>query len=138
MSADAKDSDVQRVRAVGADVVVARDDGVVERIRAKIPDGVDAVIDCALLAELVIPAIRDGGAIATLRLYRGDSEGDIRWILVHLTEFSANRAVLEQLRDLLAQGVLTTQVARSRPTGSNYAEPVNLQAAMGPEARMRS
>ncbi|WP_078281856.1 NADP-dependent oxidoreductase [Mycobacteroides franklinii] len=110
--ADAKDSDVQRVRAAGADVIVARGDDVAERIRAETPGGVDAVIDCALSAELVIPAIRDGGAIATLRLYRGDSERDIRWVLVHVTEFSTNHEVLEHLRDLLEQGVLTTAVAR--------------------------
>lgn len=135
--ADAKDSDVQRVRAAGADVVVPRGDDVADRIRAEVPEGVDAVVDSALLGELVLPAIRDGGAIATLRLYKGDSVRDIRWILVHVTEFSANRAVLGELRDLLDQGVLTTEVARVLPaTPAHAADAHRLVEAGGLRGRI--
>lgn len=135
--ADAKDSDVSRVRAAGADVIVARGAGVADRIRAEVPGGVDAVIDCALVGESILPAIRDGGAIATLRLYRGDVERGIRWILVHVSEFSANHEVLEELRDLIDRGVLTTAVAKVLPaTAGHAAEAHRLVEAGGLRGRI--
>ncbi|OHU28805.1 hypothetical protein BKG77_03280 [Mycobacteroides chelonae] len=113
--ADAKESDVERVRRAGADVVVIRGDDVAQRILAEVSGGVDAVIDTALLLERVLPAIRDGGAIVTLRYYVGDEVRDIRWVPVKIWDYATDRAALERVRDLLEQGVLTNEVAQVLP-----------------------
>ena len=47
------------------DHVVARGDDVAQRIREVAPNGVDALVDCAALHDLIVPAVRDSGSIAT-------------------------------------------------------------------------
>src|SRR6201993_461595 len=56
--ADAKPSDEALVRGRGADHVVARGNDVAQRIRAVAPNGVDGLIDCAALHNLIVPAVR--------------------------------------------------------------------------------
>src|SRR6478735_11007074 len=70
--ADASEADEELVRALGADVVVRRGDDVADRIRAQFPDGVDGLADGAVQDALVLAAVKDGGAVATVRGYRGD------------------------------------------------------------------
>src|SRR3954469_6687530 len=67
--ADASAADEQLVRDLGADVVVPRGDAVADHIRKEAPDGVDAVADGALLHTAVLPAIKDGGALAAVRVF---------------------------------------------------------------------
>jgi len=43
---------VDLVRALGADVIVSRVDDAVDRIRAEMPAGVDAVVDAATLNDV--------------------------------------------------------------------------------------
>src|SRR3954453_3793545 len=76
--ADASEADEELVRGLGADVVVRRGDDVADRIRAHFPDGVDGLADGSVQDELVLPAVRDGGAVATVRGYRGDGQRDLR------------------------------------------------------------
>src|SRR5919107_2475523 len=76
--ADASEADEQLVRDLGADVVVRRGDDVADRIRAHYPDGVDGLADGAVQDALVLPAVRDGGAVATVRGYRGTGERGLR------------------------------------------------------------
>jgi hypothetical protein len=52
-------------KSLGADIVVRRGDDVATRIREHVPDGVDGLADGAMLNELVIPAVRDGGAFTS-------------------------------------------------------------------------
>ncbi len=78
--ADASAADEQLVRDLGADAVVRRGDQFAQRVREVAPDGVDGVVDAALLNDLVVPAVRDGGKIATLRGFRG---GEQRGITFH-------------------------------------------------------
>src|SRR5436853_148 len=47
--ADASPADEALVRALGADVVVARGDDVADRFRTEVPDGVDGLADGALM-----------------------------------------------------------------------------------------
>jgi len=54
--ADAPAEELERVRSVGADHVVERGDGVAGRIREIAPDGVDAVLDTALIGRPGSPA----------------------------------------------------------------------------------
>jgi NADPH:quinone reductase-like Zn-dependent oxidoreductase len=113
--ADASEPDEELVRGLGADVVVRRGDDVAQRIREAYPDGVDGLADGAVQDALVLPAIRDGGGMATVRGYRGDGQ---RGIEVHPTlvrRVAEDRAALDRLRQQAEDGVLTLRVARTFP-----------------------
>jgi NADPH:quinone reductase-like Zn-dependent oxidoreductase len=113
--ADAKPADEALVRGLGADHVVARGDDVAQRIREVAPNGVDGLIDCAALHERIVPAVRDGGAIATPRWYSGPNERGITWHPVNVSRHTTRHNVLEELRDLVEAGVLSTPVAETLP-----------------------
>jgi NADPH:quinone reductase len=113
--ADAKPSDEALVRGRGADHVVARGDDVAQRIREIVPNGVDGLVDCAALHELVVPAVRDGGSIATPRWYSAPNDRGIVWHPAVVSEHTTRQDVLEELRDLVEAGVLSTPVAETLP-----------------------
>ncbi len=113
--ADASEKDVELVRSLGADEVVARGDGVVDRIRDLVPDGVDALADGAVRDAEVLPAIKDGGALATVRGWDGPSERDIAVHPVMVFGAAERSADLQELVDLAAKGDLTLRVARTFP-----------------------
>jgi NADPH:quinone reductase-like Zn-dependent oxidoreductase len=69
--ADAGPGDEALVSGFGADHVLPRGDGFVDAVRGLLPGGVDAVFDTATLTRAVLPAIRDGGAIAVVRGWDG-------------------------------------------------------------------
>ena len=113
--ADASEADEELVRSLGADAVVRRGDDVAQRIREAYPDGVDGLADGAVQDALVLPAIKDGGSLATVRGYRGDGQ---RGIAVHPTlvrDVAQDRAALDRLRRQTEDGVLTLRVARTFP-----------------------
>lgn len=113
--ADASEADEALVRSLGADEVVRRGDDVAARVRELHPDGVDGLADGAVLDALVLPAVRDGGGLATVRGWSGPAE---RGIAVHpvLVFGSAGRTdLLDRLRQQVEEGVLTPRVADVLP-----------------------
>lgn len=113
--ADAKESDEDLVRSLGADEIVARGTDVADRIRALAPDGVDGLADGAVLNDAVLPAVRDGGTVVTVRGWSGPGE---RGITVHpvMVYASAERTdLIERLGEQVADGTLTLRVARTFP-----------------------
>jgi NADPH:quinone reductase-like Zn-dependent oxidoreductase len=113
--ADASEADEGLVRGLGADVVVRRGDDVAQRIREVYPDGVDGLADGAVQDALVLPAIRDGGALATVRGYRGDGQRGIEAHATLVRKVAQDRAALDRLRQQAEDGVLTLRVARTFP-----------------------
>ena len=113
--ADAAEADEELVRGHGADVVVRRGDDVAQRIRESYPDGVDALADGAVQEALVLPAIRDGGRLATVRGYRGDGQRGIEVFPTMVRHVAEDRAALDRLRQQVEDGVLTLRVARTYP-----------------------
>ena len=113
--ADASEADEELVRGLGADVVVRRGDDVAERIRAHFPDGVDGLADGAVQDALVLPAVKDGGAVATVRGYRGDGQRGLRMFPTLVRRIAQDRAALDRLRQQAEDGVLTLRVARTFP-----------------------
>jgi len=65
--ADAKPEEADLVRSYGADAVVERGPDFAEAIRREVPEGVDALLDTALLGEKSFSAIRDGGIYIPVR-----------------------------------------------------------------------
>ncbi|WP_116449970.1 quinone oxidoreductase family protein [Blastococcus litoris] len=113
--ADASESDEELVRGLGADVVVRRGDDVAARIRELHPDGVDGLADGAVQSELVLPAVKDGGAMATVRGYRGNGERGLRVLPNQVARAAEDRDGLDRLRGQVEDGVLTLRVARTFP-----------------------
>ena len=113
--ADASEADEELVRGLGADVVVRRGDDVAERIREHFPEGVDGLADGAVQDALVLPAVKDGGAVATVRGYRGDGPRELRVFPTLVRRVAQDRAALDRLRQQAEDGVLTLRVARDVP-----------------------
>jgi NADPH:quinone reductase len=113
--ADAAPRDRVLVEELGAVEVVDRGDDVADRVRARFPDGVSGAVDCALLGELVFPAIRDHGALAVVRPAELQA---VRGISVHPIQVSlhAHRTdLMTALRDAAERGELRLRVADVLP-----------------------
>jgi NADPH:quinone reductase-like Zn-dependent oxidoreductase len=115
--ADAAPRDEELVLTLGADVIVARGDDFAARVRRIAVDGVDGLIDGAVMNGTVVPAVRDGGRIATLRGYEGvDVERrGVTFCPVFVRNYAREHDKLDDLRHLAEQGELTLRVARSLP-----------------------
>lgn len=113
--ADAKESDVDLVRRLGADLVLPRGDDFADRVRAEYPAGVDGLADGALLGPLALPAVKDDGAVATVRGYTGDGRRGLRVTPVFVREHARDHAALERLREQVESGVVTMRVAGTYP-----------------------
>lgn len=113
--ADAGEADESLVRTLGADEIVRRGDDVADQILAVAPGGVDGLVDAAVLNELVVPAIRDGGTLAVLRSWTGDPGRGIRVAPVFVHAEVKNTAALNRLRQQAEDGILSLRVARVFP-----------------------
>ena len=109
--ADASASDRELVAGLGADDVVERGPGFASEVRDLAHEGADGVVDAALLNPLVLGAVRDGGGIATLRGYTGQSERGVVWHPIFVRTYGAEQAKLDQLGRLVESGGLTLRVA---------------------------
>ena len=109
--ADASEADRDLVAALGADIVVGRGNDVCERIRKHFPDGVDGLADGALLNELAVPAVRDGGAFTAVRGFEGTGERDIRFSTTFVRTYDGEFEKLDRLRQLAEAARLSLRVA---------------------------
>ncbi len=133
--ADASEADEQLVRDLGADVVVRRGDDVADRIREHYPEGVDGLADGSVQDELVLPAVKDGGAVATVRGYRGNGERGVRVFPTRVNKIAQDRAALDRLRQQVEEGAVTLRVARAIPA-EDAAEAHRLLQAGGIRGRL--
>lgn len=115
--ADAAPQDHKLVRELGADVIVPRGREFAARIREQLPDGVDGLVDAALLDAAALPAVTDGGVVATVRGYRGDGQRDLRVMPVQVVEHAQDWEQLDRLRDQVEQDQLTLRVADTYQAG---------------------
>jgi NADPH2:quinone reductase len=113
--ADAAEADEDLVRKLGADVVVRRGDDVAARIRERFPEGVDGLADGSVQDAAVLPAVRYGGVVITVRGYRGNDRRDVRVVPVLVRRYAEEREELDRLRELVQQGRLTLRVAQTHP-----------------------
>jgi NADPH:quinone reductase-like Zn-dependent oxidoreductase len=135
--ADAAPRDEALVASFGADLVVPRGDGFCDAVRAASPDGVDGLLDAAVLGRAAFGAVRDGGAVAYLRVWDG-KEIEEREIRVHRVAvvYAMDRTDwLEELRDLVGTGRIRLRVAGEWPA-ERAAEAFAATAAGGVRGRM--
>jgi NADPH:quinone reductase-like Zn-dependent oxidoreductase len=103
------------VKRLGAATFVPGGDTAIRRIHDAAPGGVDGMIDAAVLDAAVLPALRDGGRLATVRGFTGPSERDIAIEPVRVTSYVDNGEALDRLGQLVARGRLTLRVAETFP-----------------------
>ena len=119
--ADAAPADEALVRRSGAADVVARGSDVAERIRARYPDGVDAVADAALVGPDLLDAVRDGGAYTMFRSgaepggHEIDGGNRITVQKTFVPDYAGRTDKLNQIRRLAEAGVLIPRVATTLP-----------------------
>lgn len=111
----ASPADEALLKQLGAEAVVPRGADAARRIRELVPEGVDGLIDAAVIGAPILPAIRDGGSLAAVRGWQGDSERDIAIHAVRVTEYAENQAALAQLAELAGRGKLALRVAETFP-----------------------
>ncbi|SVC72380.1 uncharacterized protein METZ01_LOCUS325234, partial [marine metagenome] len=99
--ADASEADRELVADLGADIVVRRGDEVATRIREHFSDGVDGLADGAVQNELVIPAVRDGGAFTSVRGFIGEPLRDISFTATMVRSYDGEFEKLDRLRQLV-------------------------------------
>jgi NADPH2:quinone reductase len=109
--ADASPADEELVRSLGADVVVARGDDVAARMRAAEPAGVDAIADGSIQHAALLPAIRDGGQLASVRPFDGETERGIVNHMVWVREYQLEQERLDRLGRQVEEGAVTLRVA---------------------------
>ena len=103
---DALPRDSELVRGLGADVVVPRGDEAAAAIRLATGDGADALLDAALLNQLVLPGRADGDQIAAVRPFTGETERSIKVILVWVGDYLHAGDKLADLARLVSQARL--------------------------------
>ena len=109
--ADASPTDEALVNSLGADIIVPRGDDFSEQVRRVMPEGVDGLADGAVLTELAVGAVRDGGTFASVRGWRGTGERDITFHRTSVRDYDHRSDLLDQLRDFAESGVITLRVA---------------------------
>jgi NADPH:quinone reductase len=133
--AEAAPADYGLVKELGADLTVPRGDGIADAVRALVPEGVDGVVDAASQEQLLLAAIKDGGALASLLGWSGPSERGISVLAISSPASAGDTARFERLRDQAAAGTLTLRVASIFPA-PDAAEAHRLLEAGGLRGRL--
>jgi NADPH:quinone reductase len=103
------------VKKLGAEKVVPRGEAAIGALRDAASGGVDGLIDAAVLDAAVLPAIRDGGKLATVRGFAGPSERGITIEPVRVASYLQNHEALDRMGRLVVEGRLTLRVAETFP-----------------------
>lgn len=113
--ADAAEKDEPLVRSLGPDHIVPRGDGFADAVKQIVPAGADAVADCAVQRDVVVPAVRDGGVFIDVRGWEGNGAQGVRFerVFVFLEYRSFDK--LERLRHGVEGGTIVPRVAEVLP-----------------------
>ena len=134
--ADASEADEKLVYELGADTVVRRGDDVAARVREVVPEGVDGLVDGALLNDKVAAAVRVGGKVITVRGFR--QENDVRGVSLEpilVRSYWKEHAKLDRLRQQVEDGQVTLRVALTFPA-TEAAEAHRMLEAGGTRGRL--
>ncbi len=113
--ADAKEGDIDTIRGLGADHIVPRGPTMVATVRALFPQGVDALLDTALIGDVASAAVRDDGSAVSLRKSNPITDTRLRTHYVAVTERMEDTPVLEWLAELIRTGEVTPRVGCTLP-----------------------
>ncbi|MGM1075914.1 NADP-dependent oxidoreductase [Streptomyces sp. H28] len=115
--ADGAPQDEPLLKLLGAETVVPRHPGPSDprtpggRYRRALPEGVDALVDAAVLGEPVLDAVRDGGAVVTCRPGPLEVPRGIVRHEVNVMAYPDKAAALTELAALAGAGLLSVRTA---------------------------
>jgi NADPH:quinone reductase-like Zn-dependent oxidoreductase len=113
--ADASPDDEKLVNDLGADIVVARGPDFAQSVRDVVPEGVDGLIDGAVLDQVAAYPVRDGGRVATVRGFKGEEVRGITFHPVWVRDYAKEQIELDRLRQQVEDGQVTLRVAGTLP-----------------------
>lgn len=114
--ADARAAEAERVRSLGAAIVLDRDADFVQGVRdATDGAGADALADPAILTARVVGAVRDGGQVAFYLPSDVDPGRGISVFGSYVMRSNLRHDAIERLARLVEDGKLTTTVADTLP-----------------------
>ncbi|MEO3480716.1 NADP-dependent oxidoreductase [Phaeobacter sp. CAU 1743] len=108
--ANVGDKDRALVRGLGADVILPRDN-FDDALRAECPDGVDGMIDGALIGNDVSHLVRDGGGAVSLRGTYKIEDPRLRVFNVSVLTGMEDNDAIQHIADMLGSGALVPRVA---------------------------
>ncbi|MBF9032652.1 zinc-binding dehydrogenase [Rhodobacterales bacterium HKCCE2091] len=111
--ANVSDADRVLVESLGATHVLPRDEGLEEAARAICPDGVDGMIDGALIGQTLSHLVKDGGGIVSLRGSYKIEDPRLRVHNVSVLKGMEDTETLKRIADLIGSGGLVPRVAGS-------------------------
>ena len=103
------------VKRLGAETFIPSGDDAMRAVFDAARGGVNGMVDAAVLDTAALPAIRDGGKLATVRGWSGPSERGITIEPVRVTSYVENGEALDRLGQLVAAKRLTLRVAETFP-----------------------
>lgn len=109
--AGGKSQDSDELKALGAEHIVPRHEGLVEAVHALLPQGVDAMIDAALIGTSVSQAVRDGGTAVSVRMMNPVEDARLNCDYVSVVKGLERQDLLQKLADLLASGQIKPRIA---------------------------
>lgn len=113
--ADAAPADRALVERLGATWVLERGPGFADHVRVVVPSGVDGLVDAAVLDELALSAVRDGGRFASLRRWTGVPGHPVTVTPVWVYDDDRRADRLDLVRQAVEIGALTPRVAMTMP-----------------------
>ncbi len=97
--------------------------------------GVDGLIDAAVIGAAALGAVRDGGQVAAVRLFEGVPERDIEIKQVGVRAYLNHPVQLQQLADMVTAGTLSLPPVREFAPG-DVAQVHQLLSAGGVRGRL--
>jgi len=106
-----RDDEVDMLRALGADVILPRNGGLIEALRIEAPQGVDGMIDGALIGNSISHAIRDGGTAVSLRMSHPIDDRRLKTPYVSVIDGMERQDLLVVIAKLINSGALVPRIA---------------------------
>jgi NADPH:quinone reductase len=113
VAATARDSDEEALRRMGVEHFIPRGADLAAAVREWAPDGVDGVVDTAVLRDAAAEAVRDGGRFVALVIGGEPKPG--RNVRVQTVWAKPDAERLAELAGLVDEGRLTPRVAETFP-----------------------
>ena len=109
--ADSSETDRELLNGLGVDHIIQRGNDFSELIREIYPDGVDGIADGALLNELAIDAVKDGGSFTSVRGFKGEPQRDINFSATWVVAYNCDYEKLDTIRQQVEDGLVSLRVA---------------------------
>ena len=109
--ANAAPDDAALLHGLGADKILPRSEGLAETLRAVRADGVDGLIDGALIGQALAPLVRDGGGAISMRRSHPISDPELKVSYVGVTAGMERQDLLAMVASAMQSRVLAPRVA---------------------------